>query len=120
MSSPLVKILFQPTNELTKIELDNIIWKFIQNNYTKIRLNNNPSVIAQSVHQNIVPAVAQQSQLPMHPPQQPTPQPPGIPGQHVTQGPVMTMAYFVQQQQAFSGPPHAQQAIGKFSMKHIK
>lgn len=50
----------------------------------------------------------------MHPPQQPTPQPNSIQGQHVGQGPVMTMAYFVQQQQAFSAPPHAQQALGKY------
>lgn len=48
----------------------------------------------------------------MHPPQQPTPQPPPIPGQHVTQGPVMAMAYFVQQQQTYPTPQHAQQAIG--------
>ena len=47
----------------------------------------------------------------MHPPQQQTPQPPQIPGQHVTQGPVMTMAYFVQQQQSYPTPPH-QQTIG--------
>lgn len=67
------------------------------------------SAIGQPIHSNIVPTVAPPSQLPMHPPQQPTPQPPQIPGQHVSQGPVMTMAYFVQQQQAFSAPPHAQQ-----------
>lgn len=67
-------------------------------------------VLAQPIHSNIVPAGAQQSQLPLHPPQQPTPQP-QIPGQHVGQGSVIPMAYFVQQQ-AFSAPPHAQQAIG--------
>lgn len=48
----------------------------------------------------------------MHPQQQPTPQTSQIPGQHVAQGPVMTMAYFVQQQQTYPTPPHAQQAIG--------
>lgn len=68
-------------------------------------------MITRIVHPNIGPAVAQS----MHPPQQPTPQPPPIqPGQHVAQGPVMTMAYFVQQQQTYPAPPHAQQAIGKF------
>lgn len=56
----------------------------------------------------------------MHPPQQPTPQPPPIPpGQHVSQGPVMTMAYFVQQQQTYPAPPHAQQAIGKMNILYI-
>lgn len=76
------------------------------------------SVISQTVHSNIVSAAAQPNQLPMHPPQQPTPQPPTISGQHVTQGPVVMtgMAYFVQQQQAFTAPPHAQQAIGKEKM----
>ncbi|XP_055305577.1 ataxin-2 homolog isoform X4 [Sitodiplosis mosellana] len=63
-----------------------------------------------AVHPNHAPAAAQPNQLPMHPTQQPTPQPPQIPGQHVTQGPVMTMAYFVQQQQSYPTPPH-QQAI---------
>lgn len=58
----------------------------------------------------------------MHPPQQATPQPPSIPGQHVSQGPVMTMAYFVQQPQQTYPTPHAQQTIGnniylKFSIK---
>lgn len=73
-------------------------------------LNTKQLVLAQVVHTNIAPTGAQQSQLPMHPPQQPTPQPP-IPGQHVGQGSVIPMAYFVQQQ-TFSAPPHAQQAIG--------
>lgn len=76
------------------------------------------SAIAQPIHSNIVPTVAQPTQLPMHPPQQPTPQPPQIPGQHVTQGPVMTMAYIFQQQQAFSAPPHAQQ-IGKLGIMNL-
>lgn len=58
--------------------------------------------------------MAQPNQLPMHPPQQPTPQPPQIPGQHVTQGPVMAMAYFVQQQQTYPTPQHPQQAIGNW------
>lgn len=66
------------------------------------------------MHSNIVPTGTQQSQLPLHPPQQPTPQPP-IQGQHVGQGSVIPMAYFVQQQ-AFSAPPH-QQAIGKVVSK---
>lgn len=62
--------------------------------------------------------MAQQNQLPMHPPQQPTPQPPQIPGQHVTQGPVMTMAYFVQQQQYNPTTAH-QQAIGSLNIQRI-
>lgn len=55
---------------------------------------------------------AQSNTVPLHPPQQSTPQPPQIPGQHVSQGPVMTMAYFVQQpQQTYPTSQHAQQTI---------
>lgn len=82
--------------------------------FTIILLIKKSPVLAQPVHSNIVPSGAQQSQLPLHPPQQPTPQPP-IPGQHVGQGSVIPMAYFVQQQ-AFSAPPHAQQAIGNIDL----
>lgn len=64
------------------------------------------------MHPNMAQAVAQTSQLPMHPPQQPTPQPQQMAGQHVPQGPqVISMAYFVQQQQAYP-LQHVPQTIG--------